>query len=1144
MPQALQGRVRLGPFELDTRAGELQCDGRRTVLQEQQLKVLLMLIERGGGIVTREDIKKKLWPNDTVVEFDFGINNTVKKLRRCLGDSAENPRYIETVARRGYRLVVPVEWLDNPSGGMKDPAVEESSAASSSDGSAVSEAVPKAKLKVRRLTGIVVSHYRVLEVIGGGGMGLVYRAEDLKLGRAVALKFLPEEVGDDTKARERFEREAKAVSALSHTNICPIYEFDEYEGLPFLVMELLRGRTLRDHLADARFRLTQAEGLEIAIQIASGLEAAHEKGIIHRDIKPANIFITEKNVAKILDFGVAKVLQLSESVEAPDFSPANGEPALKGRGLSRVVGVSDFDARENQPPSGLIPPQSQKEGANGTPEGVPLQNQSTLTRTGAKLGTAGYMSPEQVRGEPLDARTDIFSFGLVLYEMATGERAFTGETEAMLHEAIQHREPKPVRELAPEISPAVEGVITRCLQKKLTKRFQTAAEMKRVLAEVANHAVPLLAQEPEHGEVNTSRRRRWLTVAAIAMVCAAASWLYWRLTRIPKLRAGATIVLADTVNETNDAALNQALGYPLATELLQTPFFNGLSRDKIRQTLKALNQSEDSRLTPDLARRVCVQTGSDAVVQSSISDAGNRYIIALVGVRCDTGSEIARARVEADERNRIVRMLGVAGAQLRRKLGEPADSVKAYNTVLDQATSASLEALEAMAQGQTASGKRGTAAALPYYKKAVELDPKCALAQMGLGIIYVNAGENDRAAESIRAAFALRNRGTQYQKASIESQYYSVVTGEIDQAIGALERLLRIFPQNMWGHSTLAWILRIVGQPDRAAAQAREAFRIAPNFAEIYNLALSEMAMGQPENAKQALDEAQKLGLGASQLGSARYLLAFYHGDHAAMRQEVAWAKGKPEFETYLMAKEAETAAYLGRFRRARMLAAQAASSAEKDGISETSKRLLLEQAFRDAEVGDVDSEQNTLAKIRPVGDGVYMSSLAAITMANSGDIMGAERLTARITENHPLGTLAQKFWLPAAWALIDLNKNNPAQAIQRLEVYSPLELAQPGEWEPFGNMYPTYVRGLAYLKANQGDNAAKEFQRIIDHRGLVLNFIIGALAHLQLARAQVMMGDKDAAHKSYQDFLTLWKDADPDIPIYRQAKAEYAKLK
>jgi eukaryotic-like serine/threonine-protein kinase len=1146
MPDIHLARIRLGAFEFNPRAGELIQAGQVHRLQEKSLRVLKILIENGTDVVTRDELQKKLWPNDTIVDFDHGINTAIRNLRRALGDSAESPSYIETVARRGYRLMVPVEWVspaedssddvssradpERSRGGVEGPAV------GASDGPA------KAKLKVGRLTGKVVSHYRVLEVIGGGGMGLVYRAEDLKLSRAVALKFLPEEVGDDPEARERFEREAQAVSTLDHSNICSIYEFDEYEGHPFIVMQLLQGRTLRDHLADGRLRLTQPEGLEIAIQIASGLEAAHEKGIIHRDIKPANIFITEKNVAKILDFGVAKMVSLSAPSPAVILSDERSEESKDPyRGEGAGIGVPRLRSSADGGLNSLG--MTQEINATGSaPQGVPFQaaaaapaKETTLTRTGMKLGTAGYMSPEQVRGEPLDARTDIFSFGLVLYEMATGERAFTGETEAILHDAIQHREPRPIPELAPGIPPKLESIVARCLQKDRAFRYQHAGEVRHDLQQV----LAALAEVAK----SSHWRKRWLAIAAILMICAGSIWLYRRIVLKPKLRAGATLVLADTVNATNDALLNQTLELPLRTEFHQTPFFNILNNGKVQESLRMLKQ-ENSQLTSDLARKVCLQTNSDALLRSAIKDAGDQYVIELTAVRCDNGAEIARARVEADQRDQIVKMLGVAGAQLRERLGEPASSVAAFNKPLDKATSGSLEALNAFAQGTTARSREGDAVGRRYVEQAVELDPRFATAQLVLGMIYSNIGENVRAAESLRAAFALREQVPENDRSPLEAEYYSVVTGEIDKAIAAYERYAERFRRDvMSDHGELAYHLRVIGQPEQAADEARKGNQLQPSWAGTYNLALSEMAMGQTENAKQALDEAQTLGFEAPLLSSAWYMLAFCNGDSGAMRRQVVLAIGKPGFEPVSLSKDSETAAFAGQFEKARLLAERAAILAQKEGTSETSKRLLLEQAFREAAVGNAAFAQNILKKLRPLSDDMYANSVAAITMANSGDIAGASDLARRTSDKHPLDTLAQKFWLPAAWGLIDLRNNQPTEAIKRLEVSSAYELAQPGVWEPFGNMYPTYVRGLAYLKANQGQDAAKEFQKIIDRRGLILNFIIGSLAHLQLARAYAMSGDNDAARKSYQDFLTLWKDADPDIPIYKQAKAEYAKL-
>ena len=432
-----QRQVVFGPFTLDVRAGELHRDGRKILLQEQPFLVLKMLLEHPGDVVTREEIRSTLWPNDTIVEFDQSINAAIKKLRLELQDSAEAPQYIETVARRGYRLIVPVEWAEAPGEDTHKATFE----------SLVSTPTDRATLIGKR-----VSHYRVLEILGGGGMGVVYKAEDIKLGRRVALKFLPEELSNDQAAMQRFEREARAASALNHPNICTIHGVEEHEGQPFIVMELLEGHTLRDLLsaeADSKSNSPfQLEPLLVAaVQIANGLEAAHQKGIIHRDIKPANIFITNHGQAKILDFGLAKLHEF-ESAEPPPRSSA--EPGSK---------------QESNP---LL----------------------TLTRTGVTVGTAAYMSPEQVRGEKLDSRTDLFSFGLVLYEMATRQRAFPGETAAVLHDDVLNRAPVPARELNGQIPARLENIVNRALEKDREVRYQTAAEIASDLEALQRDLAP------------------------------------------------------------------------------------------------------------------------------------------------------------------------------------------------------------------------------------------------------------------------------------------------------------------------------------------------------------------------------------------------------------------------------------------------------------------------------------------------------------------------------------------------------------------------------------------------------------------------------------------------------------------------------
>src|ERR1700677_3246366 len=684
MKASQRASLRLGAFELDLKSGELRPlepgpERRTIILQEQPFRVLQILIERAGEIATREDLKKRLWPNDTIVDFDHSINVAIGTLRRVLGDSAAQPIYIETVARRGYRLLVPASRAE---------AADDQPQYEPKDFSAV-QGSPTEQL-AGTLLGKKVSHYRVLEVIGGGGMGMVYKAEDLKLGRRVALKFLPEELAEDPVSLLRFEREAQTASSLNHANICTIFEIEEYEGKPFIVMELLDGQTLRDRLL-ALETLPQEDLLDIALQICDGLEAAHTHGIIHRDIKPANIFLTKSGLVKILGFGLAKLIEIEGSVE-----------------------------HEPEPTSFS---------ADSTTESRSAKARINLTRTGMHTGTASYMSPEQSRREQLDTRADLFSFGAVLYEMATGQRAFAGDDATTVREAVLHQSPVPVRSLNLRISQRLEAVITKGIQKDREDRYQSAADMRADLERVSGVA-----------QSRFRPGRKSLAFATLLLIaCAGGS--YWHYRNREKLSANDTIVLADVTNQTSDPVLDDAIDFALRIELAQTPFLRVLDEEKVRGYMKELNQPIDGRITLGIARQVCAKTSSKAMVTSAIADTGNGYRIMMKAIALANGKTVAQSARNVTYRKNLVHELGVAGSELRGEMGEPASSVKKYNQPLEEVTSSSLESIQLLAQGfrQQLSNAHSPALAislLSFYKRAVDLDPSFALAWASLGNIY------------------------------------------------------------------------------------------------------------------------------------------------------------------------------------------------------------------------------------------------------------------------------------------------------------------------------------------------------------------------------------------------------------------------
>jgi serine/threonine protein kinase/tetratricopeptide (TPR) repeat protein len=972
--------------------------------------------------------------------------------------------------------------------------------------------------------------YEIGTQLGVGGMGEVYLAIDTRLDRRVALKILPEKLADNEDRMRRFVQEAKATAALNHPNIAQIYEIGKERGLNYIALEYIDGKTLRHCLADVPPELRKV--LRWFQYVAEGLAKAHAAGIVHRDLKPENIMIARDGQVKILDFGLAKLMEPS-------------------RGSLLSSAEREYDTMDLS-------------GSHST--------------VGVVLGTAGYMSPEQAQGRTsaIDQRSDIFTFGCILFEAVTGRKAFEGKDRIeRLNKIIRETVP-PVTDLNAEAPPELQKIVRRCLEKDPDDRYQSikdvALELKELRRELAEGATfqttgvastfSEIGRYPSENPVLSStgtisgavptrgftasylrvelRRHRLAAigvgVAVIALAIAVGYLAFFK--KAPPLTDKDTILIADFVNDTGDAVFDGTLKQALAAQLGQSPFLNIFGDQRVRDALRFLDRSPSERITRDLARDICVRQGLKAFLSGSISSVGSHYLITIEAVNAQNGDAIAREQVEAESKELVIKRLGEVATRLREKLGESLSSIKKFDAPIEQATTPSLEAFNAYSIGLDNHLKGSYSEAIPFFKRAIELDQNFAIAYARLATAYANTGQRDLATAAAQKAFELRDRVSEREKFYITAvSYYGLVTREREKYIETLELWKRTYPNDPIPHIQLSNLyIADAGALDKAMEEAREAIRLNPNTAPPRdNLATALMELNRFDEAKQVYQQALAQKLDSIFFRNNLYAIAFVQNDAAGMKQQLDWWSGKPG-EYNALAWQAEVAAFSGQLKKARELNDRAVESALGHQQNDGAATILATQMQLESLFGTCD-------RLKPLAARAFQTSrvTAAVQAASGafavcGDTTQTQVLMDELAKKFPNDTLLNVVYWPLNHALLAMQQGDPARAVQLLE--------GANRYQIVGSYWPQYFRGQALLKLNRGAEAATEFQAITNHRGWAPRSPLYVTAYLGLARAQTLKGDTAAARNAYQNFFALWKDADVDIPLLVNAHNEYEKLK